>query len=150
MATRLKYQTGIVTLIQFLVGTTLGFANQILSIISGCTGKTSVNCVSNSISSLSLIIVTAIWFAFIAAIGYAAQDRRSRGLARILILAELGIAGVAGLDLRHSPNILSMITSALDLALALWALVLAFRLARANGGRIVTKKSKPRQRRRTL
>jgi hypothetical protein len=134
---KIRYQTGIVTLIQFIVGATLGFANDVVSSVVGCTGH-GTDCVSNTLVSLVLIILTAIWFAFVAALGYAAQDRRNRRLARFLILAECAIAIVALFDAVHFPNILSLITSLADLGLALWALLLAYRLSRANGGRITS------------
>ena len=43
------------------------------------------------------------------ALGFAAQDRRSRPLARILIAAEAIIAVVALFDLRHFPNVLGLL-----------------------------------------
>jgi len=145
---KIRYQTGIVTLIQFIVGATLGFANGIVSSVSGCTNH-GTDCVSNTLVSLTLIILTAIWFAFVAALGYAAQDRRSRRLARFLLVAEAAITIVALYDAVHYPNFLSLITSLADFCLGLWALLLAYRLNRANGGRI-TAQPRKRQRHHTL
>lgn len=147
---KLKYQTGIVTFIQFIVGSTLGFANGALSSITSCTSHGN-DCVSNTIVSLVLIILTVLWFGFVAILGYAAQDRRSRRLARLLMLAEIAIALVALFDALHFPNILSLGTSLLDFVLALWALLLAYRLSKANGGRVVVSgANRKRQRRHTV
>ncbi len=145
---KIKYQTGIVTLIQFIVAVALGFINEVASSVSGCIGHGSA-CVSNTLVSLLLIILTAIWFAFLAALGYAAQDRRSRRLARYLMAAEAIVAVVALFDVKHFPNILGLITSLIDFGLAAWAFLLAYRLSKANGGRIVAPGRK-RQRRHTL
>jgi hypothetical protein len=146
----LKYQTGIVAFIQFIIGSTLGFANNVVSIISGCTNH-GTDCVSNSIVSLILIILTTVWFGFIAILGYAAQDRRSRRLARLLMLAEVAIALVALFDALHFTNILTLLTSLVDFVLSLWILLLAYRLNKSGGGRIVTPGgSRKRQRRHTV
>ena len=145
---KIRYQTGVVTLIQFIAGVALGFLNEVSSSISGCIG-TGSTCVSNTLVSLVLIILTAVWFAFVAALGYAAQDRRSRRLARYLIAAEAIIAVVALFDAKHFPNILSLITSIVDFCLAAWALLLAYRLSKANGGRVIAP-TRTRKRRHTL
>jgi preprotein translocase subunit SecG len=147
---KLKYQTGIVAFIQFIAGSVLGFGNGLLSSITSCTNHGS-DCVSNTLVSLVLIILTVLWFGFVAILGYAAQDRRSRRLARLLMLAEAAIALVALFDAKHFPNILSLMTSLLDCLLALWVLLLAFRLSRANGGRVVASgANRKRQRRHTV
>lgn len=147
---KLKYQTGIITFVQFIAGSVLGFANGAVSSISGCTSG-GTDCVSNTLVSLVLIILTALWFGFVAILGYAAQDRRSRRLARLLMLAEAAIAVVALFDILHFPNILSLITSLIDFTLALWVLLLAYRLSKAKGGRVVTSgTNRKRQRRHTV
>jgi len=142
---KIRYQTGIVTLVQFVIGATFGFANNVYSSVAGCTGHGS-DCVSNTLASLALIILTAIWFAFVAALGYIAQDRRSRRLARFLMLAESTTVVVALIDAKNYQNILSLIISLIDLSLALWVLLLAYRLSKANGGRVIITPRK-RQRR---
>jgi hypothetical protein len=145
---KIRYQTGIVTLIQFIIGAALGFINDLASSISGCVGH-GTDCVSNTLVSLVLILLTTAWFAFVAALGYAAQDRRSRRLARFLMLAEAAIAVVALFDAKHFPNLLSLFTSLIDLGFALWVLLLAYRLSKANGGRIINS-PRTRKRRHTI
>jgi energy-converting hydrogenase Eha subunit C len=144
---KLKYQTGIVAFIQFITGSTLGFANGAVSSISGCTNH-GTDCVSNTIVTLILIILTVVWFGFVAILGYAAQDRRSRRLARLLILAEIAIGLIALFDAMHYTNLLSLITSLVDFVLALWIMLLAYRLSKSGGGRIVTSGSNRKRKRR--
>jgi hypothetical protein len=133
---RLRYETGIATLIQFAVVTILAFINQFASIVSTCL-KHDGDCVSNSLVSLILVILVAIWLGFISALGYAAQDKRSKRLAQFLIGAEGMNALISLFNAKHFPNALGLITSLIDLTLAVWVIVLAWRLMRANGGRIV-------------
>ena len=134
---RLRYETGTATLLQFAVVTILAFINQITSIVSTCV-KHDGDCVSNSLVSLILVILVAIWFGFISALGYAAQDKRSRRLAQVLIGAEGLNVMISLFNAKHFPNTLGLITSVIDLALAAWVIMLAWRLMKANGGRIVT------------
>jgi hypothetical protein len=134
---RLRYETGTATLIQFAVVTILGFINQIVSIISTCV-KHDGDCVSNSLVSLILVILIAIWLGFISALGYAAQDKRSKRLAQFLIGAEGLNVMISLFNAKHFPNTLGLITSVIDCALAAWVIILAWRLMRADGGRIVS------------
>jgi hypothetical protein len=134
---RLRYETGTATLIQFAVVTILGFINQIVSIVSTCV-KHDGDCVSNSLVSLILVILIAIWLGFISALGYAAQDKRSKRLAQFLIGAEGFNVLISLFNAKHYPNTLGLITSVIDFAFAAWVIVLAWRLMRANGGRIVS------------
>jgi len=69
-------------------------------------------------------------------VGYAAQDRRSRRIAQLLIGLE-GLTGLVALfDAKHFPTVLGLITSLIDLCFAAWVILLAWRLMRAKGGRI--------------
>ncbi len=52
-------------------------------------------------------------------------------------------------NVRHHNNVLNLFTSLVDLALAAWVILLAFRLIRAGGGRVVTKQ-RARQRKHTI
>lgn len=135
---KLKYETSIVTFIQFISMSFLYFLINMGSIISSCHGH-SYDCLSNSIGSVSLSIVAIFAFGFLWLLGYLVQNRRSRRLAILLIIIELGILIVELLDAHNFPNILSLFTSLLDASLAFWVIVLAVRLYRANGGRIVTR-----------
>ncbi len=142
---KLKYETAVATLIQFVVLTLLNIATGITSVVSTWHSDRP-NFVSNLLSSLVFFLLIALWFGFIWILGYAAQDRRSKHLARLLIAAEALIALVALFNIKHHNSGLGLVTSLIDLALALWVITLAYRLSRADGGRIMPK-SRRRQRR---
>jgi hypothetical protein len=147
---KLSYKTGTIAITQFIAGSGLGFVGGLVSSISGCTSNGN-DCVSNTIVSLILIILTAIWFGFLAILGFAALERHSRRLANLLIVAEIFTTLVALFDALHFPNILSLITSLLDAILALATLIAAYHLSRAKGGRVVANShNRTRQRRHTL
>ncbi|MEO8105421.1 MAG: hypothetical protein ABI602_03740 [Candidatus Saccharibacteria bacterium] len=141
---KLKYETAVATLVQFVLLTFLNIATGLSSVVSECH-KDSTNCVSNLLVSLIFFLLISLWFGFIWILGFAAQDRRSKRLARVLIAAEVFIALIAVFNAKHHTNVLGLITSLIDLALALWVITLAYRLSRADGGRIM---SKPRTRQR--
>lgn len=141
---KLKYETAVATLIQFVLLTFLNIATGLSSVVSECH-KDSSNCVSNLLVSLIFFLLISVWFGFIWILGFAAQDRRSKRLARVLIGAEVFIALIALFNAKHHTSILSLTTSLIDLTLALWVITLAYRLSRADGGRIM---SKPRARQR--
>jgi len=134
---KLKYQTGIATLVQFIVMTLLNFTNGVTGSVQECTSKNN-DCVANIALSLIFFLVVTAWFAFLWVVGYAAQDRRSKRLAQLLLATEAVVALVALFDARHYPNYLGLVTSLVDAALAIWVATLAFRLIRAGGGRVVT------------
>jgi len=135
---KLKYETSIVTFIQFITMSLLYFLINIGSIITNCSGH-SYNCVSNSISSITFSIITILAFSMVWLLGYFVQNRRNRRLAVLLIVIESGIFIVELLDAHNFPNILSLFTSLLDALLALWVITLAVRLYLAKGGRIVSR-----------
>lgn len=130
----LRHQTGVATLIQFIAMAVLNFLNGIGNSIQGCTDGS--GCMGSITINLLFFIIVSMWFGVLAVFGYAAQDRRSRRIAQLLLSAELLVLLVALFDARHYPNILGLITSLTDAALAAWVAVLAFRLLRAKGGRI--------------
>ena len=141
---KFKYETGVITLVQFILLSLLGIANGLNSIVTTCHAAGN-DCISNMIVSLIFFILTTAWFAFIWILGYTAQDRRSRRLAQVLIAAEAMIALIALFNARHHTDVLGLATSVIDLVLAVWVITLAFRLMRAGGARVV---SHPRRRRR--
>ncbi len=141
---KLKYETAVATLIQFVLLTFLNIATGLSSVVSECH-KDSTNCVSNLLVSLIFFLLISVWFGFIWILGFAAQDRRSKRLARVLIVAEVFIALIALFNAKHHTSVLSLATSLIDLVLASWVIALAYRLSRADGGRIM---SKPRARQR--
>jgi hypothetical protein len=150
MLKKLRYQTGVVALVQFLAGSTVGFGANLISSISSCTNH-GTDCVSNTVTSLILIILTAGWYAFLAVLGYAAQDRRSRRLANVLLLAEGATILVALFDSLHFNNIFGLITSLLDTILAALVIFATLGLRRAAKGHVpISGNNRERQRRHTL
>jgi hypothetical protein len=140
---RLRYQTAIATIIQFVSITILNIATGLNSVITTCSNKnTSSDCTSNLLVSLIFFLLTAGWFAAIWALGFASQSKRSRQLARLLIIVELGVALVALFNIKHHTDILSLITSIIDLSLSVWVMYLAYNLSKAKGGRLSTAASK--------
>jgi hypothetical protein len=59
---------------------------------------------------------------------------------------ELLVLLIALFNAKHYPNILGLITSLTDAALAAWVILLAFRLNQAKGGRITATAARPRRR----
>jgi hypothetical protein len=135
---KIRYQTGIATLIQFVTMTFLNIATGLVSIVSGCHDGFS-DCLVNSFTSMAFFMIITLWFGFIWIIGFMAQDRRSKTLAQILIIAEIMIALVALFNARHHVDKLGLFTSLVDAALAVWVIYLAFRLMQSDGGRVVKK-----------
>lgn len=135
---RLKYETAIATLIQFVALTLLNVGTGAVSVVSTCHDSNG-DCVSNLIVSLIFFILLALWFACIWVLGYAAQERRSKRLAQLLIITELLVAVVALFNAKHHTDPLSLATSIIDFCLAVWVITLAYRLIKSGGGRIVTR-----------
>lgn len=135
---RFKYETAVATLIQFITLSLLGIANGLNSVVTTCH-KSGSDCISNLIVSIIFFILTALWFGCVWLLGYTTQHKRSKRLAQLLICAEALIALVAFFNAHHHTDILSLLTSLIDLLLAVWIITLAYRLMRAGGGRVVTK-----------
>lgn len=142
---KIRYETGVATLVQLVVLVLLNFVNTVISIFQGCSGSTG-DCVSGILLSFIYFLLVAGWFSFLAVLGYAAQDKRSKRLSQVLLGAELFVALIALFDLKHYPNIMGLIISLTDLVLALWIATIAFRLMRSGGGRIPTKQRAKRRR----
>jgi len=133
---KFTYETAVATLIQFITLSLLGIANGLDSIITTCHSD-GTDCVSNMLVSIIFFLLTTAWFGAVWVIGYMAQERRSRHIARLLIMAELLVALIAFFNAKHHTDILSLATSIIDLCLALWIVTLAWRLMRSGGGRVV-------------
>ena len=142
---RLTYETGTATLIQFIVLSFLNIATGVSSTIGEC--RKSSDCIESIFISIIYYLLIVGWFGFIWILGFAAQDRRSRRLAQALIAAEGLIALIAYFNAKHHPDKLGLVTSVVDLVLAIWIIFLAFRLMRAKGGRVV---ARPRRRRKPI
>jgi uncharacterized membrane protein YsdA (DUF1294 family) len=138
---RLTYQTGVGTLIQFLLLSFLTLGSQAVSAVTTCS-QNNGDCVSNLITSIIFYILVAIVFGAIWLLGYSVQSRRSKRLAQLLIAIEVVIALGALFSIKISvhqanKNVFALIVSFLVLVLAAWIITLAFRLMRAGGGRVV-------------
>lgn len=138
MGMKLTYETGKATFIQFGVLSLMNIGTGLNSIVTTCHTQKG-DCVSNTLVSLVFYILIVGWFGFIAALGYAAQEKRSNRLAYLLIAAELLIMMVAFINVRGHTDVLSLATSVADLILASWVIYLAIRLIRSRGRRIVNK-----------
>lgn len=142
---KLKYETGIATLVQFIVLAVLNFANGVGSSVHSCTIGGN-DCVSNTLLSLLFFLLITAWFGFLWLLGATAQDRRSRAIARVLLAAEALVALVSLFDAHHQSLSFGLFTSLVDAAIAIWVMILAFRLMRAKGGRVRASRARPRQR----
>jgi hypothetical protein len=142
---RLTYETGVATMIQFVVLALLNIINAIFSIIDTCVhgGGGTNSCVPNALTSVVFYILIVAWFGFIALIGYSAQTKRSKRISRALIAAELMVFVWAGynikLGIKYHNGALSLFTSLFDLVLAVWVISLAFRLMKAGNARVVSR-----------
>ncbi|HET6924323.1 MAG TPA: hypothetical protein VFH39_00650 [Candidatus Saccharimonadales bacterium] len=123
---KLRYETSVATIVQLIVMLALNFVNQLVAIITSCVKHD--NCVENTVVNLLFVIVLAVWLVSLASLGYAAENRRSKRLATLLILAEALVAIVTLFNIKHFPNILGLVTSIIDFCLAVWVIILAYRL----------------------
>lgn len=140
MAFKLRYETGIAATIQFIVITALNFINGVSGTISQCLSS-SASCVSGIITGLLFFLLITILFGGLWLIGFAAQDRRSKRISQLLIIGELLVLLIGLFDLMHrTPSILEAIISLAEIISAAWISWLAFRLMRANGGRVRSRK----------
>jgi hypothetical protein len=128
----------------------LNIATGVDSVVTTCAHDRP-DCVSNIIVSLLFYLLIVGWFGMVLGLGYLAQERRGKHLAQLLIMAEAAILLVAAfnvkLNLKYHNGLLSLFTSLLDVALAIWIITLAYRLMRA-GGKRITAASRQRSRRR--
>lgn len=134
----LKYETGIATFIQFVVLSLLNIINVVGSTVSQC-GTGHSDCVWGAFANMVFIILIVLWFGFLWVLGFAAQDRRSKRLAQALILAECMVAIVALFNFKHGHETFARLTSLFNLIMAVYVILLAFRIARAKGGRVVVR-----------
>ncbi|HVV66790.1 MAG TPA: hypothetical protein VHB72_01810 [Candidatus Saccharimonadales bacterium] len=141
-----RYEVSIITFVQFVLLSFLSLASSISSIVSTCVHD-SGSCVENMLPSIILFILIAVWFGFVWVLSYSVQERRSRKLTAVLIIAEIGIAGIAYFSVKHHNNNdwLSVITSIIDFVLALWVIVLAARIFMAGGGRAGSQRRRRRR-----
>jgi O-antigen/teichoic acid export membrane protein len=148
---KITYETALATRLQFILISFLGIPNALNSIITTCKDSHS-DCFANTFLSLIYFILIVAWFGFLWILGFAAQDRRSKRLALLLIACEGLVLLVSLFNARHHNDILGLLTSIIDGVLAAWIILLAWRLQKAGGGRVVAKQrgrsGRARQRRR--
>lgn len=136
MALKLKYETGVAATIQFISLTLLNFINGASGSIDQCF-RSGGSCVSSIVLNTGYFLVITVWFGFLWLAGFATQDRRSRRIAQMLILAE-GLVFLVGLyDLtKHAQSIIATLISLAEIITSLWVSYLALRLILARGGRV--------------
>jgi hypothetical protein len=134
---RVRYETGVATLVQFAAGTILAVVSGGGSVISGCLHHSGADCATNTFVTLLFLIFTAGVLAVIAILGYIAQERRSTRLAYILMGIEAGAALIYLFDAKQAPGFVDRITNLLTFLIAVWVIVVAWRLAQSKGARIV-------------
>ncbi|HET8709518.1 MAG TPA: hypothetical protein VFL85_04540 [Candidatus Saccharimonadales bacterium] len=149
---RLRYQTGAVTLMQFAVVTIFALITQLGPSIDDCI-KSRGDCANEVMSSMAYVVLLGVWLIFVSVIGYAAQDRRNRRMAQLLIGCEAFIGLIALFNARHFPSFMGLISSLVNMGFALLAIYLAWNIIRSGGGRIVSSsplatRNRPRRRRR--
>lgn len=133
----LRYETGIATLIQFIIAVALSFITGLTSIIGSCTTGNNPVCVGNTLVSLVLIILIVFAFGAVLVLGYAAQERRSSRLAIILMIIEACAALGYIFDAQHTSNIIDRLSDLLIFLVIVWVILITWRLATSKGGRIV-------------
>jgi len=135
----LTYQTGVATLIQFILVSFFTLGSQTVSTVVSCH-QDGHNCLINTLTAVIFFMVASIVFGVIWLIGYAAQARRSRRLAQLLIATEGFFALIALFSIKlnsHSHSALGLIASFCMLVMTAWIITLAFRLMRAGNARVV-------------
>ncbi|MDB5169926.1 MAG: hypothetical protein JWN82_322 [Candidatus Saccharibacteria bacterium] len=142
---KLTYQTGVAALIHLAVISLFNILNGVHSSVQTCTNASN-DCVGNIITSMLYFMLLTFWFAALWILAAAAQDRRSRKLAFLLIGCEGLVIMVSLFNAQHHNSWLGLITSLVDAALATWVALLALRIFVAGGGR-VTASTRSRRRR---
>lgn len=135
---KLTYETGIATLIQFIVLSFFTLGSQVVSVVTTCHNDGG-NCIGNLLTSIIFYILVAMVFGSIWIIGVGAQERRGKRLAQLLVSIEGLVALGALFSLKlslHNKSIFALIASFLIFALAIWIITLAWRIMRSGGNRI--------------
>jgi len=143
---KIKYETNIATLVQFITLSLLNIATGLNSIVTTCI-HSSNDCVTNTMLSVIFFIMVAIFFAGVWVLGYTVQDRRSTRLAQLLILVEIAIFLFALLNAKNHTDLLSLFTSITDMLLAIWVIASCLVLIKNGGKRAPARRPVKRQRR---
>jgi hypothetical protein len=131
----LRSQTGVATFVQLAAVTFFVVIAGVTDLVKNCDVGSS--CVANSFLWIIIVFMVALWFFILSGLGYAVQMKRSRRLAKLLILAELFTAGIAFMIVSHPSGPLSLIGGLVTLLIALGTALMAFRVHQAKGGRVV-------------
>jgi len=139
---KLTYETGIATLIQFIVLSILNIIDAIYSIVDTCA-HSGGSCIPNMLTSIVFYILVVVWFGFLVLLGFSAQAKRNKRLCKLLIGAELLVFVVAGYNIKlgitYHNGPLTLFTSLIDLVMSVWIISLALRLMRAGNARVVNR-----------
>jgi hypothetical protein len=133
---RLHYQTGTASFIQLAAVMFLIVINNVMAFILACT-QASSECAITAMFSLIFIIMAGFWFFGLSALGYAAEERRSSKLAYALIVGQLMTIAAAFGFFQHPSNWFGALSALVVMVFSAWVILLAWRLSRAKGGRIV-------------
>lgn len=146
MVLRLTHETGVATLLQFIVLGLLNIIGTVNSTVAACRDGGGGCLVEIFVSSILFLLMMS-YFAFVCLLGYMAQERRSRRFSQLLIGAESLIALVALASLKFPTDALGQITSLVALVSALWIIMMAYRVMKSGGKRITRlDASRPRRR----
>lgn len=121
------------TFIQAVVVIVLTAVNGVYSGLTSCLGADKADCTTNSVLAVILVILAIIWFGFLSAMSYAAWVRRTTALIVLFAALEAITGGVSAFDLIHFDNAIGLITSLIDLLLALWVLYMTYHLFQLRG-----------------
>lgn len=136
---KLRYNTGQATVLQFIVVMLFGFVTNTISIIQAMGREESGSFATNLLLTVVILIFQAVWLGFICVVGFAAQDKRNRSLALLLIALEAASFVVALFNLRHPGNAVAFVASLSHMIIAAYVAWLAFEIYRARGKRIVSR-----------
>ena len=114
--------------------------NNIIILIESC--KSAPECAAAAMFSLFFVVSTAVWFGFLSMIGYKAEEQRSHKAAYALIVGEVATAAAAYGFFSNPGGFFGKLSAFLVLVSCGWVVYLAWRLARARGGRIVAHRHK--------
>jgi FtsH-binding integral membrane protein len=149
----LRYETSITTFIQLVITSLFIIVGGVIETGKECQNGAS-SCVVSSFLWMVILLFVGGFFVCLTALGYFAQTKRSSRLAKLLIVAELGVALACLMLIRTPSSVLGGIGSFLIFLLSLWTVVLAYRLTKAKGARIVattrTQKARPRRPKKSL
>lgn len=139
---KLRYNTGQATIVQFIAVMLLGFVSSTISLFQAVDSEGSGSFATNLLLTVFILILQALWLGFICVVGFAAQDKRNRSLALLLIGLEGINLAVAFMNIRHPGNPVAFLASLTHILIALYIIWLAYEIYRSRGKRIVSRARK--------